>query len=292
MRIFLSGPMNEIEMFNYPAFDLNEEWLRDGGWDVVSPAELNRQVGLSEFALPEEFTDTDYHKTMIRNYTALLTCDAIAFMPGWGQSKGSNLERDLAQRIGLPMYRVDAASDYFEKELILGIGGYAKSGKDTLANLLVEGYGFERHAFADALKSVLYSVSPAVNVDGRYTPLKKVIDDFGWDDAKRYHPEIREIQQGLGNGVRDNVADNTWVRVVMETPHGPRLAIPDTRFPNESDAIHRNGGYVVRIDREGIGPVNNHSSESLDINPDLIIANNGKPEEMLPPLLEFLGNVL
>ena len=252
--------MNEIEMFNYPAFDLNEEWLRDGGWDVVSPAELNRQVGLSEFALPEEFTDTDYHKTMIRNYTALLTCDAIAFMPGWGQSKGSNLERDLAQRIGLPMYRVDAASDYFEKELILGIGGYAKSGKDTLANLLVEGYGFERHAFADALK--------------------------------RYHPEIREIQQGLGNGVRDNVADNTWVRVVMETPHGPRLAIPDTRFPNESDAIHRNGGYVVRIDREGIGPVNNHSSESLDINPDLIIANNGKPEEMLPPLLEFLGNVL
>ena len=270
MRIYLAGKMSNVELFNYPAFDLNAGWLRGKNHDVVSPAEISREAGFSEFRPAHQFTEAHYHETMLRNYTALLTCDAIAFMPGWETSKGSRLERDLAFRIGLPMYRVDATNDYFEREVIIGIGGYAQSGKDTLASLLIEHVGFERDAFADTLKKILYATNPSINIDGQYVTLQSVVDEIGWDEAKTRHPEVRKLQQRMGTeGGRTHIHEDIWAKVVLEFhTHGPRLAIPDTRFRNEADLIHRSGGYVVRIDRDGVGPANDHASELLDIDPD------------------------
>ena len=37
-------------------------------------------------------------------------------------------------------------------EMIIGLSGYARSGKDTVAELLVLNYGFKRVAFADGIR--------------------------------------------------------------------------------------------------------------------------------------------
>ena len=46
--------------------------------------------------------------------------------------------------------------------MIIGLTGYAQSGKDTLANILVENYGYTRVAFADKIREFLYEVNPMV----------------------------------------------------------------------------------------------------------------------------------
>lgn len=42
MRAYLAGPMSNIPQFNFPAFDDAAADLRARGWDIVSPAELDR----------------------------------------------------------------------------------------------------------------------------------------------------------------------------------------------------------------------------------------------------------
>ncbi len=44
--------------------------------------------------------------------------------------------------------------------MIIGLTGYAQSGKDTVANILVERYGFTRVAFADKIREFLYETNP------------------------------------------------------------------------------------------------------------------------------------
>ena len=47
----------------------------------------------------------------------------------------------------------------------------------------------------------------------------------------------------------------------MEEVPNPNWIITDTRFPNEAQAIKDRGGIIIRIDRPGVKPINNHPSE-------------------------------
>jgi len=51
---------------------------------------------------------------------------------------------------------------------IVGLCGYAQSGKDTLTKMLVEKEGFERRAFADLMKEMLLRINPYVRYSNDY----------------------------------------------------------------------------------------------------------------------------
>ena len=51
--------------------------------------------------------------------------------------------------------------------MIIGLTGYAQSGKDSVADILVKNYGYTRIAFADPIRKLLYETNPAVK-DGDY----------------------------------------------------------------------------------------------------------------------------
>ena len=63
--------------------------------------------------------------------------------------------------------------------MIIGLSGYAQSGKDTVAEILVEEYGYTRVAFADIIKQAVYLLDPIVNVSGMR--LRYFVDQIGWD---------------------------------------------------------------------------------------------------------------
>ena len=73
--------------------------------------------------------------------------------------------------------------------MIIGLTGYARSGKDTVANYLVEHHGYTRVAFADAIRDALYELNPYIANNLR---VAEVVDDYGWDIAKT-NPEVRRL---------------------------------------------------------------------------------------------------
>lgn len=150
---------------------------------------------------------------------------------------------------------------------IIGLSGYARTGKDTVADLLRE-RGFRRIAFADALRDALYALNPHIQVSpptGGFEPLRDVIDNIGWEHAKTQAPEVRQLLQRLGTEVgREQFGQNFWVNLtflkIMGSTHD-HWVIPDCRFPNEHKAVKDNGGIMFRIIRPDFGPANDHISE-------------------------------
>jgi len=157
---------------------------------------------------------------------------------------------------------------------IIGLSGYARSGKDEAAKILVEEFGFTRVAFADKLREVLYALDPIVAPSKeRYfvgskvvVTLQEVIDVYGWDKYKEseYGPEIRRLLQRLGTEAgRQALWDTIWIDATLTGfDADAKVVVSDARFFNEFDAIRERGGEIWRIEREGVGPTNNHPSET------------------------------
>ena len=144
--------------------------------------------------------------------------------------------------------------------VVVAFSGYGRSGKDSCAQHLVNLHGFERIAFADALKDVLYALNPVVLV-GSGRRVRAVVDAGGWEGAKEI-TEIRELLQRLGTEAgRKILGDNIWIDTAFRRATSDRIAVSDCRFPNEAEAVKAMGGYVFRVERPGITAVNAHVSE-------------------------------
>lgn len=165
--------------------------------------------------------------------------------------------------------------------MIVGLAGYARSGKDEAAKALV-GQGWERRAFADVLRNFVLAVNPIVDIqeyyprafskpEHRVIRVSDVIEQFGWDGYKEspYGEEIRGLLQRMGTeGGRKLISDTIWIDATIgdytksAMNFGKsKLVVTDVRFPNEFDAIVNSGGMMIRIYRPGVGAANDHISE-------------------------------
>ena len=265
--IYVAGPMRGYRMWNFPAFDEASALIRSLGYEVVSPAEMDRMLWFDETDPETTFSEKNWMMAMRRDYAAIVCCDALALLPGWERSKGARLERAFAEQIGIPIFRVDGTR--LVPEQIIGFCGYAQSGKDTAASILVD-RGWERRAFADPIKQIALAVDPRVGD----STLADAVQHFGWEGAKK-SPEVRSLLQRLGTeGGRRHIAEDVWTRTLFERPHAPLLVISDVRFEDEVEAIRSRGGIVVWIRRDGVGPANDHPSEAIPPH-DLVIDNDG-----------------
>lgn len=172
--------------------------------------------------------------------------------------------------------------------MIIGLTGYAQSGKDTVAALLVEHYGFKRVAFADKIRDLLLEMDPPVPMeDGKVVGLQNLVEVYGWDEAKQ-NPIVRSMLQNLGVGARKVFGKNHWVVEVFKDMdmYDTDYVITDVRFANEAEFIRTFNGNIWRVTRPGVGPVNGHVSESeLDsIEVDHVINNDGDFKDLMVEL--------
>ena len=87
--------------------------------------------------------------------------------------------------------------------MIIGLSGYAQSGKDTVAELLCLNYGYQRMAFADPMREALYRLNPSIvlnDTDYYDKPLQTLVDEQGWDAVKQ-NPDVRALLQRMGTEV-------------------------------------------------------------------------------------------
>ena len=157
--------------------------------------------------------------------------------------------------------------------MLIGLSGYAQSGKDSVAEVLVRDFGFTRIAFADKIKELLYEIDDNVRF---------IVDTMGWDKAKQ-NPVIRRKLQDLGMNARKVFDDDFWIRQAIKgIGLQTRVVITDVRFPNEMQAVWEMDGRVWRVDRPGVDAVNDHISEHAikELTPDVYINNTGTLEDL------------
>lgn len=148
---------------------------------------------------------------------------------------------------------------------VVGLTGWAGSGKSTVANYLVEEHGFTRLSFAAPLKKMLRTLDPVLGNGLRLSDLLK----SRWTEQEIkdsvYGPEYRRLLQVLGTDCIRAVDEQFWVRAAvaqMEDENG-KYVFDDVRFPNEALAItgHGNPWGLWNIERPGYEAVNGHASE-------------------------------
>lgn len=128
----------------------------------------------------------------------------------------------------------------------LAFTGGQGSGKTTLAEFAQERLGYVRFSWATPVRQVAALA---------YGPIDKgaVYEVARMEDGERVDKNVtgREILQWLGtDAIRDRVDQDFWVRAGALTlaTADPRIrfANDDTRFPNESEALARQGFLIVQ----------------------------------------------
>lgn len=101
---YLAGPMTGIPQFNFPAFDEAAKKLRERGWDIVSPAELDEaETRADALASPDgklidgKSSGKTWGDFLARDVKLIADqCGGVVFLPGWEKSKGAKLEAFVA----------------------------------------------------------------------------------------------------------------------------------------------------------------------------------------------------
>ena len=92
-KVYLSGPMTGLPDLNFPAFDQARDICLACGYEVVSPADLERN------RLP-----SSYAESLRDDFRHLLECDQILMLEGWETSYGATMEFFIATAIGLKVH--------------------------------------------------------------------------------------------------------------------------------------------------------------------------------------------
>ena len=101
MKVYLSGPITGVNDFE-KNFAIAEKYFSGRGHAVENPVKTG--AVLKELS-GKEPTWAEYMREDIKT---LVDCDAIAMLPGWGDSRGARLERQVADALGLIETRAPA----------------------------------------------------------------------------------------------------------------------------------------------------------------------------------------
>ena len=154
---------------------------------------------------------------------------------------------------------------------LIGLCGWARSGKDTAAEALIS-RGFARVAFADALKR---EVCSGLGIARERLEVEKA----------SWRPLLVEWGRG-----RRRVDQDCWIKLtralVEKMPPSADVVVTDVRYPNEAKWIWEQGGFVLRISRPGVIAANEEEErtiaevDKIATRQTFWIENNGSVEDL------------
>ena len=141
--------------------------------------------------------------------------------------------------------------------MIIGVCGFIGSGKDTVADYLVNFHEFRRESFASTLKDAVASVFgwDRTMLEGRTAQAREWREQVDpWWAARLDMPTLtpRWVLQYWGTEVcRRAFHDDIWIaslenKLRLSKDH---VVISDCRFPNEIASIRNAGGKIIWVQR-------------------------------------------
>ena len=165
--------------------------------------------------------------------------------------------------------------------MLIGICGLIGSGKDTVAQNLIDNHNFVKISFADKLKDAVASMFSWDRdlLDGKTDKSRawrEQVDQYWTQETGREITPRLVLQEFGTECMRDGFYDGIWVSLtkkhIIDNPN-THFVIPDVRFPNEAKMLYEVGGQVWRVKRGqdpiwfriyqdvGVEPKDVHASE-------------------------------
>ena len=141
--------------------------------------------------------------------------------------------------------------------MIIGICGFIGSGKDTVADYLVNFHEFRRESFASTLKDAVANVFgwDRTMLEGRTKEAREWREQVDpWWAERLDMPTLtpRWVLQYWGTEVcRKGFHDDIWIASLENKLRNSKdhVVISDCRFPNEISSIKNAGGHIVWVQR-------------------------------------------
>lgn len=176
-----------------------------------------------------------------------------------------------------------------DSNIVIGLVGYPRVGKDELGAALVKHHGFTRVAFGDPIKQLLIKSDPA------FQGLLDVLEEHKAMGVHNDPLKTRQKLQGLGQSIRD-IDPDFWLKAAVSFGNIPEkgpIVFTDIRYPNEYEFVLKQGdAQIIGLHRPGHGPINDHPSEvftgRLLAETDLHVQNTGTIEELAASAVELI----
>jgi hypothetical protein len=101
--------MSGVKEFNYPAFESAASVLRDWGYKVTSPVEIDHMKGVEGIldADAGKISEFGWSDCLARDIERIVDgdIDGVVVLDGWEKSKGASLEVHVAQQLGKVVLR-------------------------------------------------------------------------------------------------------------------------------------------------------------------------------------------
>jgi hypothetical protein len=141
--------------------------------------------------------------------------------------------------------------------MIIGVCGFIGSGKDTIADYLVNFHEFRRESFASTLKDAVSAVFgwDRTMLEGRTKEAREWREQVDpWWAARLDMPTLtpRWVLQYWGTEVcRKAFHDDIWIASLENKLRNSKdhVVISDCRFPNEISSIKNAGGQIIWVQR-------------------------------------------
>lgn len=139
---------------------------------------------------------------------------------------------------------------------LIGLYGPSRAGKDSVAAVLQQDFGFTQKAMAEGIRDILLGLNPVIkDDDGESWWMKDLYNayDGDWDQIKAVSKDSVDYMIRLGQTCRDVLGETVWLNRVLppDSVLKESICISDVRQENEYWAIKQRGGVVWKITRPG-----------------------------------------
>lgn len=115
MKFYVAGPMTGHVLSNWPEFFRVAKALREAGFEVENPAEVDIINGVNPCEAPG---GEDRESVLLDDFERLLRCDGVVLLQAWEDSEGARAEVHLAELTGKPVYRIRLHGKSLPQDLI------------------------------------------------------------------------------------------------------------------------------------------------------------------------------